>query len=188
MSFADSFNLVMQYEVGPWFDPTDPAVQQGLIDTPQHRLACGYVDNSADPGGITKFGISQAANPSVDISSLTLDQAEQLYQLKYWIPSYCQSFQDPLVTIHFDTTVNMGINGAAKILQQTLGVAVDGQIGPITLGAAGKIQDLTSFTLQYLQNRLAKYQAIVNVNPSQAIFLSGWTNRINALTSWVNSQ
>ena len=42
----------------------------------------GQSNHPADPGGLTKFGISQRAYPTRDIAHLTL--AEALYRRDYW--------------------------------------------------------------------------------------------------------
>jgi lysozyme family protein len=39
----------------------------------------GYVDNPADPGGETNFGISKQSYPDVDIKNLTAEQATEIY-------------------------------------------------------------------------------------------------------------
>jgi lysozyme family protein len=46
----------------------------------------GYVNNPADPGGETKYGISKRAYPNIDIAKLTLDQALNIYYNAYWQP------------------------------------------------------------------------------------------------------
>ena len=46
----------------------------------------GYVDNPADPGGRTQWGISQRSYPNLDIKSLTRDQAIALYERDFWEP------------------------------------------------------------------------------------------------------
>ena len=47
----------------------------------------GAVTNdAADPGGLTKYGISQRAYPSLDIASLTVEQAAVIYHQDYWLP------------------------------------------------------------------------------------------------------
>lgn len=37
-----------------------------------------------DPGGLTKFGISQRSHPLVEIKNLSLRQAEEIYRNDYW--------------------------------------------------------------------------------------------------------
>lgn len=46
----------------------------------------GYVNNPADPGGETKWGISKRTFPNVDIANLTRDAATELYRTRYWDP------------------------------------------------------------------------------------------------------
>ncbi|MFS8082999.1 MAG: glycosyl hydrolase 108 family protein, partial [Ginsengibacter sp.] len=46
----------------------------------------GYVNNPADPGGETQWGISKRAFPDVDIKALTRDAAKALYKAHYWDP------------------------------------------------------------------------------------------------------
>ena len=44
----------------------------------------GYVNNPADPGGETKYGISKRAYPKLDIANLTLEQARDIYYRDYY--------------------------------------------------------------------------------------------------------
>ncbi len=56
----------------------------------------GFTTNPADPGNWTggtcgkgacrgtKFGIAASAHPDLDIASISLDQAKQIYHAEYW--------------------------------------------------------------------------------------------------------
>jgi lysozyme family protein len=46
----------------------------------------GYVNNPADPGGETNWGISKRSYPQVDIKALTQQQAKWIYQRDFWDP------------------------------------------------------------------------------------------------------
>ena len=61
-----------------------------------------------DPGGLTKWGISQRAHPNVDVASLTREQAVQIYHDEYWVFMGCDGFDFPLDAVVFDTAVNLG--------------------------------------------------------------------------------
>ncbi len=50
----------------------------------------GYVNDSSDPGGETKFGISKKAYPNLDIRNLTPELAGAIYKADYWGPSGCE--------------------------------------------------------------------------------------------------
>lgn len=95
----------------------------------------GYVNNPADPGGETKYGISARSYPSVNIGALTLDGAKQIYQRDYWSKAGCDLCDPGLALIVFDAAVNNGVGQAVRWLQAAVGVSADGVIGPATRAA-----------------------------------------------------
>ena len=46
-------------------------------------------DDPKDPGGLTRWGISQIAHPSVDVRHLTREGAAAIYRAEYWEPLQC---------------------------------------------------------------------------------------------------
>ena len=58
----------------------------------------------------------------------------KIYHANYWRPASCPDLPAPIALFHFDTAVNQGTGRATRFLQTALGVEVDGEIGPITLG------------------------------------------------------
>lgn len=83
----------------------------------------------------------------------------------------------------FDTSVNVGVSRAKKLLQQSLNqanpkaqLAVDGKIGAKSRSAlCGLDEDIL---LQIYSARQADfYRAIVARNPSQAKYINGWLRR-----------
>lgn len=92
-------------------------------------------DDRADPGGLTKFGIAAASHPGVDIATLTRDQAIAIYRSDYWDTNCCGEMPWLVAMAVFDCAVNQGAGAAANILQQAVGVPVDGRIGDRTLVA-----------------------------------------------------
>ena len=134
------------------------------------------INTPGDLGELTKYGISKAAHPSIDIANLTEVEARTIYEKDYWIASGCSKLKPELQYIHFDTSVNMGITAANKILQQASGMASDGIFGPETMTESNGI------TIgDYLLCRLVHYNNIIANNASQQVFLKGWTNRVVAL-------
>lgn len=83
----------------------------------------------------TKFGISAAAYPTLDIEALTQVQAKLIYRLDYWNRIAGDMLPDSLALICFDAAVNQGPGRAARWLQGAVGVAQDGVIGPVTEAA-----------------------------------------------------
>lgn len=94
-----------------------------------------YVNDPLDPGGETKFGIAKRYNPTIDIKSLTLNQARDIYLTKYWAPAQCDLLPLASASVYFDAVVNMGIDTAVRLMQTALGEVSDGVIGPRTRAA-----------------------------------------------------
>ena len=57
-----------------------------------------------DSGGVTKWGISQKAYPELDIVSLTLEDATEIYFRDYFSPN----LSCPIDLLYFDSAVNCG--------------------------------------------------------------------------------
>lgn len=108
----------------------------------------GYTRNREDRGnwtggkvGVgtlkgTKYGISAAAFPDLDIAGLTLEAAKAIYLAEYWRPIRGDELVPALALLVFDAAVNNGVGAATEWLQRAAGVTVDGSIGPKTLAAA----------------------------------------------------
>lgn len=99
----------------------------------------GYVNNPADPGGETKFGISRRSYPAENIAGMTLERAKQIYQRDFWGPAGCDAVPDAIRFDLFDMAVNSGIKPAIKTLQRTVGETADGVLGPRTLAACSSM-------------------------------------------------
>ncbi len=96
----------------------------------------GYVNNSADPGGETKWGISKRSYPHLDIKNLSREDAKKIYLKDFWNRIHGEEIYDGIAFQTFDLAVNSGIETAVRLLQRALGVADDGYWGPITRKAA----------------------------------------------------
>lgn len=119
----------------------------------------GYVNDPADPGGETKYGISKRAYPLEDIRNLTTARAGEIYRRDYWSTVRGDDLSWPVNLILFDCAVNQGLSTAILLLQRCalLGV-VDGKFGPQTLAAARAMAaaDLAS---ALLRARMQRYWA-----------------------------
>lgn len=96
-------------------------------------LSAAEAAKQGDPGGETKFGISKRAYPELDISTLTKEQAHEIYHSDYWQQVQADRITWPLSLFVFDSAVNQGTHAAIKMMQQALGTNDDGIIGPTTL-------------------------------------------------------
>lgn len=142
----------------------------------------GYVNNPLDHGGPTKYGITQADMPGVNIANITPDQAADYYSQNYWKTLYSQITDQLLAEKLFDMGVLFGVKTAVKMLQismtNEIGLVSDGQFGPNTLAAVN--QSSISLLPGYKTTLIQHVVNIVNNNPDQGAFINGWVNRINS--------
>ncbi len=120
----------------------------------------------------TKYGISAAAYPDLDIENLTLDDVRRIYRRDYWMPIRGDELPLPLVSQVFDMSVHSGPGAAIKTLQRALLVHADGILGPITLQSLHQHDPLV-VGARFLAYRM-RHQTEAKGWPD---FGRGWTNR-----------
>jgi lysozyme family protein len=140
----------------------------------------GYVDDKRDPGGRTKYGISQRAYPNEDIAAITLDRAKMIYKRDYWDVVKGDQLPWHWAIAVFDCAVNQGVSVATKFLQDALGVMVDGVIGPRTIKAAQTADDRK--LARFFALRAIRYSNLSTYNT----FGYGWMTRLFVVS--INSQ
>lgn len=115
---------------------TGASIEGGFGNDPRDRgnWTSGKVGVGALKG--TKYGISAASFPLLDIANITLDQAKALYLAHYWVPIQGDGLPADVAFVVFDCAVNQGVHAAIVMLQQAAGASADGWIGPETLAAA----------------------------------------------------
>ena len=104
----------------------------------------------------TKYGVSAMAYPDLDIENLTIEQAKKIFYNDYWCKVKADNLPDALSIMVSDTAYNSGCRTAIKLLQKSLGIAIDGKIGNTTIGAANRLPvkktlaDYAVYRLQFL--------------------------------------
>lgn len=148
----------------------------------------GYSDDPLDRGGKTKFGISQAAYPSLNVADITLAQAKNIYHKDYWEAIKADRLPAPVAFMLFDMAVNQGAGAAALTLQEASGVLMDAKIGPLTIEAAneGYKKDAAGFLLSIAIIRARRYLSINNA--AEERFEFGWIARLLATYSIAMSE
>jgi lysozyme family protein len=144
----------------------------------KHEGGATVTDDPRDPGGLTKYGISQRAFPTLDIRDLTEADAAAIYRRDYWDRAKCDSLPSHLRLVMFDMAVNMGVGKAVLLLQKACGVAQDGVIGPNTIRAAERLPDALA---RVSAERVLAYSGMRGFD----VFGRGWLRRsfITALES-----
>lgn len=134
-----------------------------------------YVNNPADPGGETMWGVTarvaRAHGYTGPMKSLPLDTAKSIAKTVYWDPLHLDEF-DPRVAFQM---LDANYNGGQTVRwgQQACGVDIDGKMGSATI-AAIKTADAHVFVMRFLAYRL-KYLNQLKTWPT---FSRGWSNRI----------
>lgn len=137
----------------------------------------GFSDHAADPGGKTRYGVTEAVAREVgyrgDMQDLPLDLAKRIYRDKYWDSVKAENLPPGIRYAVFDAAVNSGPKQSVLWLQRALGVTADGVIGPQTLLAANQFS-AESLLLRILSQRL---RFMTKLDAFQT-FGRGWSNRI----------
>jgi len=159
----------------------------------------GYSNNPNDLGGETNWGITaavaRAAGYRGDMRRLSRLSAVEIYKHTYWTKPQFDIVAEvgaPLTAAQlFDCGVNMGVGTAGKFLQRALNamnrrgrdwpdLAVDGAVGPGTLGAVRKLlavrglgaDKVLAQAVDCLQG--ARYIDIAEARPANEDFVYGW--------------
>ena len=167
--FAAALATVLAHEGGYQAMPDDPG------NWTRGTIGAGELKG-------TKFGISAAAYPSLDIAALTEADAAAIYRRDWWERFSLGRLPAPLAAKIFDAGVNIGIAHAVIALQRALRAAGapqiedDGNLGPESIAASRALAPAT--ILPALREALAgHYRLIVAKNAAEARFLKGWLAR-----------
>ncbi len=141
----------------------------------------GYVNNSADPGGMTNLGVTKRAwekyvgHPvsEADMRALTPDRVKSFYKTEYWDKIHGDDLPAGLDYCVNDTCVNSGPGRAVMLLQGVLGLKEDGALGPVTL-AAVRERDPHDIVPAYCEARLDFMKTL----PTWHVFGEGWEPRV----------
>lgn len=156
----------------------------------------GYVNASADRGGPTNFGITQATysvylgHPASidDVKAMPVEAAREIYERQYLSGPRIDQLSDPIKTQVLDIAVNSGPTTAIKMIQRVVNAAgfgpvtVDGVLGPFSRTAIETAQTKMGKLLNnaLVDERINFFNAIVEHNMSQHEFIHGWLNRANS--------
>ena len=131
------------------------------------------VNDPADPGGLTRWGVSAAAYPAEDIVGMTRDRAMVIYDRDYWQAVQGDQLPRQVAVMVFDCAVNQGAGTARQLLQLSLGVRADGIVGPATVAAANAGAPMAHVNAM-ARRRWDRYRA----GRGAQTYLRGWTFRL----------
>jgi len=120
---------IFEHEKGLSMDRTDPGNWTG------GKVGAGELKG-------TKFGIAANTYGHLDIANLTLDDAADIYISDFLALLKADKYEDGVAYALLDFAVHSGPHQAKRSLQRRLKVAVDGNIGPLTLAAIARYTQL----------------------------------------------
>lgn len=158
----------------------------------EHALAAvlhhegGFVNHPADPGGMTNLGCTKkvweewVGHPVDEAAMRALTPADvaPLYKARFWDKVRGDDLPAGVDYAVFDCAINSGPGRAAKFLQEVVGVAADGAIGPGTLRAVAAMAP-ASIVEKYNARRLGFLQSL----PTWGTFGKGWGRRVTEVAS-----
>ena len=166
----------------------------------------GYVNDPADPGGATQYGVTLGTMRALrrdingdgsidvaDVKGLTKAEAVQIFIRHYYERPGIAQLPTEVQASLFDMYVNAGAN-AVKVLQRLLGArgytcTADGQIGPRTIAAAATMATLHpgQLGIAYSLARRDYYYALADARPASRKYAKrrdggkgGWITRAEA--------
>lgn len=141
MNFDEAFEHILKYEGG-----------------------ATITNDKDDAGGLTKYGISKRAHPTLDIANLTLAEAKEIYFVDYWKATNCEALPPHLKLMAFDCAVNQGANFAKDCIKRIF--------EQYPLSESGQL-------IYFFNKRKARYLK----NKQYTKFGKGWMNRLNKVNS-----
>ena len=135
----------------------------------------------------SRYGISAASYPSLDIPNLTEDEARSIYSRDYIPELYPQISAQAICNSLVDFGVTSGVRTAVIVLQRAIRdelagpLAIDGVFGPETLEMTNA-SDADSLLRDFTKRRIKFYFALAvelleKKNPSANDYFSAWLER-----------
>lgn len=162
MTFDEAFDRLLGHEGDYSEDPSD-----------RGNWTSGVIGLGLMKG--TKWGISAAAYPDLDIKSLTKAEAKNIYRHDYWTALRAEELPAWLRWHAFDAAVNSGVSQAVIWIQRAVGAAVDGKLGPITIATAHRADPGTA--IARFNGRRLQFMASSKGWATQG---KGWARRVAA--------
>lgn len=146
----------------------------------------GLVEDPADRGGVTKYGVTLGTLREVrpgagddDVRRLTKVFAFEIYKQLFFEDLGLELLDAPPVqAVVFDAAVLHGRARAVRMLQRLVGTTADGILGPVTAAAVNGTGFPQLLVNAYSKARLHLVVSFAASHPEQLRFLRGWTRRI----------
>ena len=149
----------------------------------------GIVDDPDDAGGFTNKGVTLKTFRSVygkdktkeDLINITDEQWGKIFKEYYWDKFRADDIESQSVAnMAVDWAYNAGVGTVAKKIQNIVGTKPDGIVGSGTLKLINT-KDHKELFEQIKAARILFYKKLVEKKPTNAKFLKGWLDRVEAI-------
>lgn len=141
-----------------------------------------HANDPRDSGGDTAWGLARASHPTETPWPPSRERAVEIYRSDYWNAVSGDLLPPRLAVAVYDSAINEGTGTAIEILQTTLGVAVDGVLGPRTLAAA-LARAPRPLARDFLTHRILAYFNLKQFN----VFGHSWVYRCFQISGFTES-
>lgn len=159
-----------------------------------------FTNDPRDPGGPTKYGITQETlagwrgEPvsAKDVEMLTHVGASAIYFERYWKPTGCNRLRNAEMAIAiFSASVLFGVVTVVRLAQHAVNdlgfdLVADGHAGPKTAGALNSCAP-DKFVLSFCAYLTDHVIGLVKRNPDLARYKKGWLARIDRYHSLLDT-
>ncbi len=137
----------------------------------EHTATYAGIYRYAHPKWVGWRDIDRGILPSKEV-------VKKFYMEEFWFKIRGYEIINESIAFSFlEFSVNAGVTTATKMVQEIIGVSIDGNVGNETISALNKI-DSDTFYYKFAFYKLRKYRNIVMANPSKRQMLLGWVNRL----------
>lgn len=144
----------------------------------------GWADHPQDPGGATMRGVTLATYRAfkgrnatkAELRNISDADLKAIYRGRYWDKVRADELPRGLDLVAFDPAVNSGPVRGAKWLQQALGVAQDGKVGPVTIKAARTAQ-----AVPVIKRACSARMGFLRGLGTWGTFGKGWSRRVASI-------
>lgn len=160
------------------------------------KVEGGFIKHPSDPGGSTKYGITQytlnsfqdkVGDDRYEVRFLHKSTAREIYKALFWDPLHFSDIEvQSIATIIFDQTVNQGVHRVPRRVQSVAAWLgrdpgpIDGIMGPKTIKALNGCPHYR-FNREFLIQSQIYYAKIVRDKRELGDFIVGWSRRMSHL-------
>lgn len=168
---------------------------QAIID----RFEGGFRQSPDEQGGACNFGVSRTTLSAwrgrpvsiAEVHDLSRAEAHEIYRARFWKTIGGDDLPPSVALIVYNLAVLSGPSRAVTFLQRALdqlgaSVAIDGEIGPETIGAVGRADPAA------VVETFAKIEAAFHSASPKAQYISAWLKRLGEIEatalSWTKNE